>query len=245
MTISPSNPDPAALLAELEARGVSEEPAPAAPDYASLEYQAQWAARRRLDAAGIPPRYRDKTVRGFDQSTPGRKAARQAVADYLTGVDAIDGLKAPNGLLLYSRGNGTGKTHLLAACLIELVRRGKNGRFLRPADFYARIKATFGKNSFGEDCESEEEILADYAETDVLLIDDIGTGRSGSPWEEEKLYLLVDQRLGHGRITLVSTNHAFPDELAQYAGRRVVSRLYEACRIIEIDAAGYRETFQK
>lgn len=152
-----------------------------------------------MKEACIPERYRRRTLDSFVAVTPAQRKMLGRMRDYLATVDRTDGLESPNGLLLYGP-QGTGKTHLLSAVLMELIARGRRGLFLSPIDWFTRIRSTFGQSEFGE--ETEQDLLDEAISADALLIDDLGIGKGGKEWEAEKVYQLIEGRCGKGKIGL-------------------------------------------
>ncbi|HZX13562.1 MAG TPA: ATP-binding protein, partial [Thermodesulfobacteriota bacterium] len=107
----------------------------------------------------------------------------------------------------------------------------------------------------------ENEVLLPLIETEVLVIDELGKGRS-SEWELNILDQLISKRYNASKITLITTNYVSEDykqkkgsghssqnedqETLEYrVGSRIASRLREMCELIPIEGDDYRRTFQK
>ena len=96
-------------------------------------------ARARLDAAGIPQRYRDCTLENFSDNTVSLTQGAHARAREF--VDAYPAVEA--GLLLVGP-SGRGKTHLACAILSELVAtKGVTGLYVDFSDLLMKIQTSF------------------------------------------------------------------------------------------------------
>ena len=104
-------------------------------------------------------------------------------------------------------------------------------------------------------------MLLPLIETEVLVIDELGKGRS-SEWELNILDQLISKRYNASKITLITTNYVSEDykqkkgsghssqnedqeTLENRVGSRIASRLREMCEFIPIEGDDYRRTFQK
>ena len=108
----------------------------------------------------------------------------------------------------------------------------------------------------------ESEVLTPVLEAEVLVLDDLGAGRT-TPWARDVMHDIIAQRYNEDRPMIITTNHLMGDEpatrrtasdqrlerpltLRDRLGDALISRLYEMCRIIEIKGKGdYRLNMQK
>lgn len=132
---------------------------------------------------------------------------------------------------------GTGKTHLAAAILRELVReskiRGKEtARFVPVPELLAEIRA-----SYRDDGPDERDILDKYSQLPYLVLDDLGAEKS-TEWSITTLYLIIDRRYRDMRPTVVTTNLTL-DQIAKTLSERISSRLASG-KVIEIKGEDYR-----
>jgi DNA replication protein DnaC len=79
-----------------------------------------------------------------------------------------------------------------------------------------------------------------FAEVDVLVIDDFGVQRD-SAWEQETLYNLVDARYEAEKFTIITSNNNPEKSMKEFSEGRVLSRIKEMCRIMELSGKDYRE----
>jgi DNA replication protein DnaC len=126
-------------------------------------------------------------------------------------------LEPTDGLLLIG-GVGTGKTHLAAAMVRSVVTAGKSIRFRRAAQLYQAIR-----DSYDQPNVSEEEVLSDYIDAPLLVLDDLGTG-SFSDHERRYTLEVLDRRLNEKRPTIITSNWTL-DDISARMDQRIASRM--------------------
>jgi len=135
---------------------------------------------------------------------------------------------------------GTGKTLLSSILLTELIiRQAVPGKFMKISrSFFSRLKDSFNEKSltYGKGQAIERE----FAEIDILVIDDFGVQRD-SAWEQETLYNLIDARYEAKRFTLFTSNNDPFHSLKDLSHGRILSRLKEMCRFIKLEGPDQRE----
>lgn len=192
------------------------------------------ALEQRLHTARLGPAQREKTFATF-RRRPGTEQAVAIARAYAAAGRPDHG----KGLMFHSAQNGAGKTHLALAVLNQLLDGGEHlGLFIELADYLAALRASFGSQ------ERDTDELRDLAaQVDFLVLDDVGAaaireGEAGD-WVREELVRLLNRRLAH-RLPLIVTTDQPRHELERRLGRRVVSRLYEACRMVVLTATDFR-----
>ncbi|WP_234017973.1 MULTISPECIES: ATP-binding protein [unclassified Streptomyces] len=117
---------------------------------------------------------------------------------------------------------GVGKTHQAFGVLRYMaplgVRLGWTA--VSAVDLYAALKPRHG-------VDSETEFWK-YAKAPLLIVDDLGAGRTPTEFTEEVNFRLVNHRYENQLPTLFTSN-VVPRELIQRVGDRVASRLVEMC----------------
>ena len=142
---------------------------------------------------------------------------------------------------LYLWGNaGTGKTLLASIILTEIIiRHAVEGRFISISrNFFKTLQESFheGSETYGESGRIEKEL----ADVDILVIDDFGIQKD-TEWKQETLYDLVDARYEAEKFTIFTSNTNPYKGLKDLSQGRILSRIKEMCRILEISGEDYRE----
>lgn len=122
--------------------------------------------------------------------------------------------------LLVSGPTGTGKTYLVSCLAGDMLRKEMGVLFL----------SAFGLNKILLEAHlapvwEKESLLADLLETDVLVIDDLGSESVLRNVTAEYLCLLVEERTAAGRGTFITTN-LDPGKIQDRYGDRVFSRVF-------------------
>jgi len=211
-------------------------------------------AERRVQAlqaqAGIPKRYQNCTLSNFevhnDSHRDALKIARQFVKNYP--VQDVG--------LVFIGDCGVGKTHLAVAVLQELIQTKKAScRFNDFRELIRDIQSTFTPESQL----SESDVLAPVFESAVLVLDELGAKRT-SAWVEETIFYIINSRYNNKRLTIFTSNYpdvreeedgrsAFfkkeGDSLVDRIGIRLRSRIYEMCKVVEVNGPDYRRVVKQ
>ncbi|MDO9580397.1 MAG: ATP-binding protein [Bacteroidales bacterium] len=185
--------------------------------------------RELIHLANVPPRWREVT---FDTLDPNIQPVAQRLArKYAEGFN-----KESPSLVLYSPGNGTGKT-TLAACIVNYVLHELRCpvMFAKARDIMLEIRRTFSDRY-----ETEAEILEKVSYVDLLLLDDVGVDRP-SEWLKSTYWTLMDRRFDWMLPVVVTTNKPFEGRgeiLADRIGAGAASRLLGLCQGNVIDMTG-------
>ncbi len=147
--------------------------------------------------------------------------------DYCKKYAATYGTQHHNSLLFIGT-TGVGKTFLSNCIASEVLNRCYSVVYLTATDLFNIFsRATFNKED-GEENEIDHYIL----DSDLLIIDDLGTEFSNS-FTTGKLFYCLNERIVRQKGTIVSTNLSV-NELRDMYSERVVSRLLSNFSILEL-----------
>lgn len=160
----------------------------------------------------LPPHKLDSLVRAYD-------AAHQFA------------LK-PEGWLLFTGTYGCGKTHLAAAIANCRIENDKSAVFVVVPDLLDHLRSTFGPSSEA----SYDDLFDEVRNTAVLILDDLGV-QVASPWTQEKMFQILNDRYNRQLPTVLTTNQRLED-----LDQRLRSRLQDQdlVRNMPILATDYR-----
>jgi DNA replication protein DnaC len=210
-----------------------------------------------LNAARIPKRYEHCELSNFEFDGPHRALASSRLA----ACKFVEEYPVDSTGLLLIGSIGVGKTHLAVGIIKELVlSKGIACLFYDYRELLKQIQ-----NSYNDSVKATElEVLRPVFETEVLVLDELGAVKP-TEWVWDTVSLILNTRYNDNRTTIITTNFANlgererhrnanirSSEAAKYSaeketlgdriGERMRSRLYEMCRIIEMEGEDFRQT---
>lgn len=208
--------------------------------------------RQLLKKAAIPPRYFDRGFKEYDMISRLQEKAHLRACKYVEDFPDV-----PRGLLFHGP-CGVGKTHLSVAILKTLIQEKLvAGTFVDEAELLRRLQYSYGPGS----PETEREVMIPLSEIDLLVWDDLGTGRP-TDWVRETIRTVINHRYTYKKLTILSTNWplqaktgssppsgkintAIKESLEERIGKRLFSRIMEMCEVVKIEGPDYRTEIDK
>jgi DNA replication protein DnaC len=210
----------------------------------------QTRLQRLLLQAGIPARYQECNLSGYQTEGLQRGAASAKVA----AEKFVLHYPLDKGGLLLVGPSGVGKTHLAVAILKELVlQKGIACLFSDYRDLLKQIQ-----NSYNPSVQvTELDLLRPVFQTEVLVLDDLGAVKP-TEWVWDTVSVILNTRYNDNRTTIITTNFmdgpaaglagprgaAREETLGDRIGERMRSRLCEMCRVVNLNAPDYRQKFR-
>ena len=142
--------------------------------------------------------------------------------------------------LLFMGNVGTGKSHLCAAIINQVIRNGGTALFTKTPRLLREVKDTFHRDSEI----SQSEIISRMGDIDLLVVDEVGI-QFGTDTERMILYEILDLRYEAMLPVILTTNITDLKSLEKLLGERIIDRLFEGeSKIVVFEWESYRR-FQK
>ena len=198
--------------------------------------------------ARIPKRYRDCDFESFDDlGNPSLQMALLKARGFVEQYPLVEKGR------LFLGNPGVGKTHLTVAILKQLMAQEKaECLFYSFQELLQQIRNSYNPVSLS----TETEVLRPVLETEVVAIDDLGANRI-SDWVEDTVTYILNYRYNEKKLTLLTSNlpdsseetqerspsgkYRIGDTLTDRIGKRVRSRLYEMCEVVQIAGKDFRQ----
>lgn len=199
-----------------------------------------------LEQANLPRRYKNCTLKNFEIHNNSHKDALKISKQFVKNFPVQD-----VGLLFIGP-CGVGKTHLAVAICQELIEKKHTTCYFY--DFRELIKGIQGTYTPDSPL-TESDVLAPVFQSELMVLDELGAKRT-SAWIEEIIFYIINQRYNHKKLTIFTSNYLDTEEeedkrdsfykkgedsLVDRIGVRLRSRLYEMCKIVEMQGDDYRK----
>jgi len=218
---------------------------------------------RALDAARIPPRFRECNFHNYYPKNDSQYFAHSFASRLVDEYPAVE-----TGLL-FMGSVGVGKTHLAIAVLRDLIeKKGVTCLFYESGSLLKAIQDSYNPVSQT----SEMRVLAPVYQAEVLVLDELGA-TVPTNWVRDTLYQIINTRYNNKKLTIFTTNYLDepraaaeenPDAgdakrrrtfaadriqemttLEERIGTPLRSRLYEMCKKVKIEGEDYRKHLEQ
>lgn len=181
---------------------------------------------------GIHPRFAHCTFESYLHTSRKQQLALSICHDYAKNFK--DNL-GKGKCLVFQGSVGTGKTHLACSIARYISQNGYSSLLVTVFELIGRIRAAWNRNSI----ESETEIIAGFAEVDLLILDEVGI-QYGTESEKITLFQVIDARYRAMKPTIIISNLQV-NEVQEYLGKRAYDRLREnGGSLVTFEWASYR-----
>ena len=178
----------------------------------------EWEAR--MGRAGIPERFRDRTLGSYEVSHEGQQMALDFAQAY---ADDFARVRKTGRSAIFMGNFGTGKTHLAVGIGLQVMREHKASVLFATAGRMVRmVKDSWARNSGV----TESDVVAQMVFPDLLIVDEVGV-QQGTEFERNVMFDVLNDRYEQRKPSLLLTNHTVEDLSSKYLGERVVDRLRE------------------
>lgn len=158
--------------------------------------------RRLADTTGVPAEYSNNDISKIKWGIYGRNLDKlQKICEDFVFHYQDRWARSGKGIYLWSSTCGSGKTHIVTALMRSvMIKYNIQARFILAADYINMISDRIRRQQI-------DDLTAVYQTCDLLVIDDIGTGKTGD-WQVEQMFRLINTRTSNGLITLYTSNCA-------------------------------------
>lgn len=188
----------------------------------------------------LGPRYINSSFNNLDLERPESfKIAVSRCQKYCLNWDKI----YSKGLGIYIFGDtGTGKTKLTACICNYLLERNVTVLVTNFLEISKRLRAAFQSGQ-----ETEEQLIREFVDVDLLILDDIGTEKlmkgDSESFMQERIYDIINRRYVNFKPIIFSSNYSL-QQLLNERGlmEKTVDRISAiSSAVIHLDGSSYRE----
>lgn len=185
----------------------------------------------RMNRAGIPFRFREKSLKNFTANTKGKADCLRAAVEF---SESFQDKLFDGETLIFAGLPGTGKSHLAIGICHEVISSGHTAFYVNALDAIRMIRSTWRRESD----RTESQVMDDLARVDLLVIDEIGV-QYGTDGEQVILFEIINRRYQDQMPMILLTNQG-KDGFRQYLGDRAFDRLRESGRWVVFDWPSHR-----
>lgn len=199
--------------------------------------------KNKLTFANIPLAFKDNELSNFSIKIYKREENQKRVFQVLRVINIwLDKLQENEekgkGIYIYSETKGSGKTRLVSSLGNELIRKyHKQVRFITSMSIIAEIRNSWNSESGY----SEQKLIQEFKNAQVLIIDDLGAEQI-KDWVNDRFYDIINTRYINKKITIFTSNFSI-DNLPY--DDRITNRIKEMCYEMQFANESVRNTIAK
>ena len=199
--------------------------------------------KKIVTACNIPERYDECTLDNYETHDASQRAAKRIAEKFTSGYPCYE-----MGIFFVGP-CGVGKTHLSVAMLKYLIENKlADGIFY---DFWELLKSIQSTYSTGSAL-TESQVISPVIEKEIIVLDDLGAQKV-TDWRRDMLTYILNKRYNEKKATILSSNWRISSEknndseetLEDRIGTRLISRIYEMCRVVEVRGSDYRKSYKQ
>jgi DNA replication protein DnaC len=172
----------------------------------------------RLARVGIPVAFHDANFNKLDPANERAAAVYDAGWRYVVKFNEVLACRPTMGMI-FTGPQGSGKTHLASAMLVDLIRNGYSGMYVTASLMLLGLREA-SRSFQGESASSQ---IGRYASPHLLVIDEYGL-QSAQDVDYQLLFSVIDARYQRNLPTVLVTNFQ-RDELKSNLDERVIERI--------------------
>lgn len=150
-----------------------------------------------------------------------------------------------DNFFIYSNTTGNGKTEWALKIIKSFINKIWYGTDLECKVLFVSVPKYLIalKENITQKSDYVEYIKKNIFKASIVIWDDIGT-KSGTPFEIENLFTLIDGRINENKMNIYTANMT-PQQLSECLGARLASRIYGMSESIEIRGLDKRGTMRR
>lgn len=190
-----------------------------------------------MDTSGIPKRFESAKLEDYVQTT-GNIKALEASKEYVKNFVMIRN-QMKNGIL-FTGSRGVGKTFLSSAIGKALLERGVGVKFMSTVGALREVRSTFNSRQ-----RSEAEIFEEYANAELLIVDDLGK-ENPTEWTVSTMYSIINARYESMLPVIITLNYSSRDLVKRMSvadnttADAIIDRILEMCKVVTINGESWR-----
>lgn len=197
-----------------------------------MERRRSEAVSALIKNCGVSDRYIDCTLETYMPANERAEKVHEALKRYVNDFKRHRAI----GTSIFMVGSvGTGKTHLGASMVLEVINKHvMKAHFTTITKMLRRVRSTYQRDGN----ENEEMVIEYYTNRDLLVIDEIGV-QSGSYHEHNTIFEIINERYADMKPTIILSNLGL-NEIRTVLGERIVDRFKDGGAVFSFDWDSFR-----